>query len=255
MDFVLRRVRMTSIFLSDVHLREADSLKAKLLIRFLQQVAGQYDRIYILGDLFDAWPGTSRYLVTRFRPVLSVLKRLGEEGHSIHYVEGNHDFSLGRFFTEGLGIQVHPDGTTERWGDKRIYMAHGDLGNGSQIGYRVLRSFLRNSLTQRVRKSIPQEWVYSIALQSSILSRTLQDRRSPNGAKVREIFRQNALSLFHSGYDFVIMGHTHLPDDFSAEIDGRLCRYINTGDWVSHFTYLEFNGHQFYTRKHPVTDI
>ena len=51
------------------------------------------------------------------------------------------------------------------------------------------------------------------------------------------------------------MGHTHIPDDYSVEVDGRQCRYINTGDWVRHFTYLEFDGSQFYTRTHPVKDL
>ena len=64
-----------------------------------------------------------------------------------------------------------------------------------------------------------------------------------------------AEDIFQQGYDVVLMGHTHLPDDIETRVDGRPCRYINTGDWVRHFTYLEFDGSQFYTKTHPVKDL
>ena len=86
---------MTAIFLSDVHLRDSVGVKSKLVIRFLQEVASTFEHIYILGDLFDIWPGTNAHLVQTFRPVIQVLKGLVEDGHQIHYIEGNHDFRLG----------------------------------------------------------------------------------------------------------------------------------------------------------------
>lgn len=246
---------MTAIILSDVHLRDAGSVKTKLVIRFLQEEASKFEHIYILGDLFDVWPGTSAYLVRAFRPVIQTLKHLVDDGHVIHYLEGNHDFCLGEYFTESLGIRVYPDVITETWNGRRIYMAHGDLGNPKEHGYKLLRYVLRHDLTHVALRAFPQEFIYKAGLRASGMSRGYQTRLPKNESAIRQTYRNAAETIFRSGYDVVLMGHTHLPDDVSTVVDGRECRYINTGDWVRHFTYLEFDGSQFYTRTHPVKTL
>jgi UDP-2,3-diacylglucosamine hydrolase len=248
---------MTAIFLSDVHLRDSVSVKSRLVVRFLQEVASQFEKIYILGDLFDVWPGTNAYLVRTFRPVIQVLKNLVEGGHEIHYIEGNHDFRLGEYFAETLGIKVYPDQIIEQWNGKKIYMTHGDLGNPRQVGYRALRYILRRDLFQRFLTTIPSDFVYKVGIKSSSLSRRYQSQSKTvsTEAQIRQIYRKGAETIFREGYDVVLMGHTHLPDDVTTLVGERSCRYINIGDWVSHFTYLEFDGSQFYTKTHPVKDL
>jgi len=243
---------MTALFLSDVHLRDADSIKTRLVIRFLQEVASRFQRIYLLGDFFDVWPGTTAYLVRSFRPVISVLRRLVEEGHDIHYFEGNHDFRLGEFFSSTMGIKVFPESSSETWEGKRIYLAHGDLGNPRDLGYRALRYILRQNLVHLAIRSIPQEFVFKVGLKASTLSQKYSRPIKRSDASVRHIYRLTAENIFAEGYDMVIMGHTHIPDDVTSMVGGRSCRYINLGDWVKHFTYLEFDGTQFYTRTHPI---
>lgn len=246
---------MTAIFLSDVHLRDSHSVKTKLVVRFLQEVASQFEQIYILGDLFDVWPGTNAYLVRTFRPVIQVLKRLVEDGHTIHYIEGNHDFRLGGYFTEHLGIKVYANEHCEIWNGRRIYMMHGDLGNPREVGYRVLRYILRRDLLHLALRAVPQEWIFKTGLSSSQVSRKYQQKVPRDDAAIRQLYRQTADGIFKLGYDVVLMGHTHLPDDVTTVVEGRQCRYINTGDWVRHFTYLEYDGAQFHTKTHPVKNL
>jgi UDP-2,3-diacylglucosamine hydrolase len=247
---------MTAIFVSDVHLRDATSVKSKLFIRFLQEKASQFEKIYILGDLFDVWPGTTEFLIRTFQPITQELKNLVLDGHEMHYVEGNHDFRLGNYFTDDLGIQVHTDTHTETWNGKNVYMAHGDLGNPKDLGYRCLRYLLRRDVVHTAARAIPQDWIFKIGAKSSQLSRNYQIKKPiRNDAQVRQIYRQTAESIFAEGYDVVLMGHTHLPDDMSTLVGNRPCRYINLGDWVSHFTYLEFDGTQFYTKTHPLKTL
>lgn len=246
---------MSAILLSDVHLQNATSVKAQLMIRFFQQQASRFENIYILGDLFDVWPGTTDYLLQSFRPVLQALGGLVRDGHKVHYLEGNHDFRLGKYFTEELGVQVYPDQILETWNGRRIYMAHGDLGNPKEYGYRMLRYLLRQDVVHQIAGRIPQSWIYEIGNRASKLSRGFQRKVPPDEERVRAIYRETASGWFRRGYDVVIFGHTHLPDDFREQVDGRACRYINLGDWVKHFTYLEFDGSEFYTRTHPVKDL
>lgn len=47
-----------------------------------------------------------------------------------------------------------------------------------------------------------------------------------------------AKSKFTEGFDYVIMGHLHTP---LRREDGKKV-YVNTGDWINHFSYGHFNG-------------
>ena len=178
-----------------------------------------------------------------------------KDGHRMSYLEGNHDFRLGKYFTEELGIAVHTEEIVENWNGRRIYMAHGDLGNPDEKGYRVLRSFLRQDLLHQAVSIVPQKWLFAVGDRASRLSRGFQKKVPPDEHKVRAIYRRSAEERFEQGYDVVIMGHTHIPDHYTKHVDGRQCDYYNTGDWVKNFTYLEFDGSQFYTRTHPVKQL
>ncbi len=246
---------MTAIFISDIHLREPESVKTGLVIRFLQEKASRFEEIFILGDLFDVWPATSPYLIEKYEPVLSVLRNLVKGGHRIHYFEGNHDFHLGSYFSEELGIQVYPNHRSFKLSDYNVFITHGDLGNPRDIGYRLLRGFLRQRATRAFIRTLPQSWVDAIGQKSSHLSRDYQARLPHKENGVREIYRNYALKLFQKGYDVVMTGHTHIPDDMRVDVNGRQCRYLNTGDWVKHFSYVEFDGKDFYTRTHPIRGL
>jgi UDP-2,3-diacylglucosamine hydrolase len=248
---------MTAIFLSDVHLHDGQGLKTQLVLRFLREVAARHEHIYVLGDLFDVWPGTTRYLKERFRPVVDVFRGLVRDGHVVHYVEGNHDFCLGEFFRDELGVHVHPDGLEQRFGDKRAYLAHGDLGNPDAQNYARLRRVLRSDWLHGALRILPDRLTYELGATWSRWSRAAETRRPQTNerhARVRDIYRRTAERLFGQGYDVVVFGHTHLPDDYRVVVDGRPCRYVNLGDWVRHFTYLEFDGSDFYTKSHAVKD-
>ena len=243
---------MTAIFLSDVHLIEPTDLKMNLVIRFFEQTASQYEEIFIMGDFFDVWPVTTPYLIQRFSPILKTLKRLVDKGHRIHYFEGNHDFHLGQYFNQELGIRVYPNAHSVEWAGKKIYLAHGDLGNPKDVGYRALRYVLRRPLVKWAIEKVPAKIIYQLGERSSNASRKYQKRVGRDEEGIRRVYREAAQDIFRKGYDVVLMGHTHVPDDFTTQIEGRACRYLNTGDWVKHFSYVEFDGEQFYTKSHPV---
>lgn len=254
---MLERPIVSAIFISDVHLQDSTSVKTRLVLRFLQEVASQFKKVFILGDLFDVWPGTTPYLIERFKPVTDVLRSLVLQGHEVHYLEGNHDFRLGSYFSSELGIQVHPNDLSINLGDKKIYLAHGDLGNPSERGYRIFRSLLRQDLLHWALKPVPPKWIFDLGVKTSSASRRYQEtnEKPKEETRIRQIYRAAAEKIFYQGYDVVIMGHTHLPDDVTTLIGGRRCRYINTGDWVQNFTYLEFDGADFYTKSHPMTGL
>ena len=248
---------MRALFISDVHLQDGTSTKARVLIRFLEEEASRYDQLYILGDLFDVWPGTTGHLVRHYKPVLDVLGALARGGTAISYLEGNHDFRLGRYFTEEIGARVlendHVDANGNDWNGKRLYLSHGDLGNPKDFAYRGLRSVLRQPLLHGVLGLLPGAWVFALGASASRLSRKSKPPLTEEkAALIRRVYRETARRICERGFDLVMMGHTHLPDDYRFELGGRACRYLNTGDWVRNFTYVEFDGTDFHARAHPV---
>lgn len=241
---------MKAVFISDIHLQEENDSKTLAVLDFLRDKASHCDNIFILGDLFDVWPGTTEYLISQFGSVFELMSELVNRGCQLHYVEGNHDFRLGQYFTEKLGVKVYPDSLETSWNNQKIFMAHGDLGNPKEKGYRVLRALLRSPWLHFLIKPIPAKWIFLLGKKTSQASRGYQKQSDEKERLVRDIYRATAVGLFEKGYDVVIMGHTHIPDNFSETVGARHCRYFNTGDWVRNFTYLEFDGVEFYTKTH-----
>lgn len=48
---------MRAIFIADAHLASPEALNFRLLLRFLGELEGKLDALYIVGDLFDFWLG------------------------------------------------------------------------------------------------------------------------------------------------------------------------------------------------------
>ncbi len=250
---MLTETLVSAIFLSDVHLEDANGSKTQLVIRFFEEVVRRHSRLFILGDLFDVWPGTDAHLTQRFAPVLKTIKGLVEGGCEVHYVEGNHDFCLGDYFSKKLGVKIHTGEFEISLGGRRVMLTHGDLGNPKDVGYRVFRSVLRMKTVQAMRCSVPGAWVYELGRRTSRLSRNYHRPLDlTRESEIKSIYRRSADRYFAGGFDLVVMGHTHLPDDYQVRMDERDCRYINLGDWVKNFTYLEFDGNGFYTKRHPI---
>lgn len=249
---MLANKEMKALFISDVHLQDAHSVKTTKVLDFLREKSVQFDHIYILGDLFDVWPGTTNFLVDAFNPVIEVFKTLIRKGIQLHYIEGNHDFRLGKYFEEELGIKVYPNSLELVLNNRKIFLSHGDLGNPKERGYRILRKILRANWLHFLISPIPSKWIFLLGQKTSKASRGYQKANDQKTETIREVYRSTARDLFEKGYDVVVMGHTHIPDDYVFRVGNRDCRYLNTGDWVGNFTYLEFDGIEFYTKRHDI---
>lgn len=93
---------MRAIFIADAHLRHEGDENYRLLVEFLTELRGTVDTLFILGDLFEFWIGYETVPFTHYLPILKKLQELAENGTEIVYLEGNHDFHMGPFFTKTL---------------------------------------------------------------------------------------------------------------------------------------------------------
>ncbi len=231
---VLDQQTQTIFFIADAHLGsqslEQEVLKERYLCSFLQSLPRENSRLIICGDLFDFW-FEYRYVVPRryFR-VLAELQRLAQAGVPIDYLPGNHDFWLGSFLRDEIGITLHRDDMVIEQGAQRVYVRHGDGLMRKDHLYRVLKKVLRFPPNVFFYRWLHPDLGIPLALFFSHLSReAAKNEKDYSDADYRAYAREQ---LQH-GFQGVVLGHSHMAAlDFYP---GGW--YLNPGDWMRTFTY------------------
>jgi len=229
-------------FISDIHLafRESEYEKAKRarLTDFLDFVRAddEASALYLVGDIFDFWFEWYHVVPRYWFPIFYKLRQLLEKGLDVVFITGNHDFFIGKYMQEEIGIRCFDESTQLEVAGKRFFIAHGDGLAKEDGGYRFMKRIIRNPLSIFLFKTfLPADWGMQLAKAASHSSRTLIKIEKPTWA---EEYFNYARSKFSEGFDYVIMGHTHFP--LQREENGKV--YVNTGDWVSAYTYALFDG-------------
>lgn len=227
-------------FISDCHFglqnKQKEREKESRLFSFLDEIQDDAEELFILGDLFDYWFEYKHVVPKGFHRILTRLEQFTEKGIAVHLIVGNHDFWLGKRFTEETGVHIYYEPVSVTFNGKRFYLHHGDGLNDGDTGYKILRSILRNKTNIFLYRLLHPDLGISLARRSSQTSR---NNRSNNGLVLeQEALREFAKKKLAGGYDYVIMGHDHTPEQLT--IDNR--QYSNLGDWITHFSYAVFDG-------------
>ncbi len=228
-----------SYFISDVHLGMANTkserVKERKLLSFLDHVATTGDRLFIVGDLFDFWFEYRTVIPRGYTRVLCALNHLNELGKELHYIAGNHDFWMRDFLSREMHFRIHMDPLDCIVENKRFYINHGDGIARKDRGYRLLRRIFRNKINIFLYSLIHPDIGIPFAKWISSLSR---EHTAHGGVPNDTDYLQLAIEKFQEGFDFVVMGHLHMPN---YQIIGEKV-YVNLGDWIDHFTYAVFDG-------------
>ena len=239
---------MKTLILADVHLKVSDSgAKTRTeFTRFLENIdPSEFERIILLGDLFDFWFEYKQVLFSGYFEVLSALHGLSKAGVKLDLVCGNHDFWAGRFLRDHLDISIHPDKFTLVLGTQKILCVHGDGINPRDWPYRAYKRFARFPLVVSAFRLIHPDWAMRIAQGVSHSSRKLRTPKDPADSEEVQAIRAYAeRELEKDDVDVVICGHSHHPEE--CELGGGL--YINTGDWLEKRTYLVWQEDSGFTR-------
>jgi UDP-2,3-diacylglucosamine hydrolase len=229
-------------FISDVHLgleskTNPGNEKAKLnrLLGFLEHVRATGERLIIAGDLFDFWFEYRNVVPREYYELYTMLKQLTSQGITVHYLAGNHDFWIGEFFQQELGVHIEKKPFELHIAGRRFHIAHGDGLAKNDAGYLILRRVLRNKLSVVLFSTIHPTIAFGIA---RMVSKKSRDYTGTKNYGEGDGMREFAERMVKQGCDFVIMGHRHLPLYHSVDKGA----YINLGDWMAHFTYAVFDG-------------
>lgn len=247
---------MKAIFLSDAHLKgPADAAHPKLIL-FFDRLSGRksdggerlaadriaVDLLVIAGDFFDFWFERRDAIYPGFRQVIDRVAALKGEGVRICFCEGNHDFSLGNYFTGKLGIEVYPEWAELEIDGLRVLVSHGDTVDRTNRKYLALRRFLRSRFARALIGLLPLKLLWGLARLSSETSKRMS---SASEDRLSEIMKRFALEKFREGYDAVILGHCHRPALHEVICDGRRKSFATLGDWAANDSYLSCDGGRF----------
>ncbi|MCU0426652.1 MAG: UDP-2,3-diacylglucosamine diphosphatase [Candidatus Kapabacteria bacterium] len=231
-------------FISDLHLglgdRAADKARERSLLKFLSHIKPHCERLFILGDLFDYWFEYRTVVQNQHIRTLAALADFVESGIAVEYLIGNHDFGHRHFFEEELGVKVHHGDVSVQMHGKSFLLAHGDCKELDSRKSQFIRSILRNPLALKVWTALHPTIGIGIAAAASRKSR-IKSSTEPtmNEKEGLERFAREAIG---EGYDYVVMGHIHVPLVQQLEHKGRSGLYVNTGDWLTHDTFAQFDG-------------
>ena len=235
-------------FISDAHLgaetREREEARERRLHGFLTSLEGRASALFIVGDLFDFWFEYGTAIPRRHFPTLAALRRLTASGVAVTYLNGNHDFWLGPFLRDELGLRTHRDALTLQLQGHRIWLHHGDGLVGGDLGYRVLKRVLRHPASIALYRLIHPDLGIPLAHWVSRWSRESREGRPLDGDR---LWREIASPRFAEGFDTVMVGHFH---HVWERREGDRTFFL-LGEWMERFSYVVLRDGVFTLEEHP----
>ena len=191
--------------------------------------ASSASRLYILGDLFDAWAGDDDLDDPFNRKVVESLERLVKKGVRLHVMHGNRDFLLGRSFFERAGAVHLPDPYLIDLNGEKTLLTHGDMLCTADAEYQAFRKEVRDESWQSDFLMQP------LFMRKEVISRLREKSEEKKQEKSMEIMDvdQEAVESLMRKYDCsrLIHGHTHRPARHQFLMGALSCERWVLGDW------------------------
>jgi UDP-2,3-diacylglucosamine hydrolase len=224
---------------SDIHLGGVPDSTELEFVRFLDVVGAEAASLLIAGDLFDFWFEYGEVIPGRHFRTLAAIARLVDGGVPVTMAGGNHDAWGGRFLREHVGMTYHTEPFRHVLGGRQALVAHGDgLGRGD-LKYRALKAVIRSRAAIGAFRALHPELGLRLARAVSSTEAKSDADASAEG-RSRFLWKWAVEQLDQDPtLDYVVCGHSHIPT-MHEHGPGRF--YINSGDWIRHFTYFTFTG-------------
>ena len=234
-------------FASDNHLGapnlEESLVREKKFVSWLDTIKKDAEAVFLVGDIFDFWFEYNEVVPKGFTRTLGKLAEISDAGIPIHYFTGNHDMWLVDYFQKELNLTVHNKSKIFTINDKKFFVGHGDgLGPGDK-SFKIMKKIFKNSFFNWCFRCVHPDLGIKLGKYLSNKSRlksSLEDLKF-NGNENEWLTKYCKEKLKNEHYDYFIFGHRHIPLEIELSPNST---YINLGDWITHFSYAVFDGHQ-----------
>ena len=229
---------MSFCFISDLHIdNKRDDIK-KAFFNFLNEIASDFENLFIIGDLFEVWVGDD-YQDQTVLEVIKELKKFSSKGRNIFIMHGNRDFLLGKDFCDEFGGKIVDDPYIFEFNQKKIYVSHGDNFCIDDTEYHDFKKMVRSPEWQKnfLNQTLSERLKIASGLRkdSSSLNKNKDEYlMDVNLSEVESIASKESI-------DVIIHGHVHRPKIHHEKFG---IRYV-LGDWDKNFWYLSLKNNEF----------
>lgn len=226
---------MLAYFVSDIHLRSIQEVKAKHFVHLLKSIQ-QKDgatHLFLVGDIFDLWLSDYKVFLEKWEPIIKEIQRITKEGIAVHYFEGNHDLYLQKYWGDRLGVKTYNEHAVFKLGPYKVRVEHGDLIDPDDKGYLFLRKVLRSETMQFLIEHTPESWITGFGERASRTSRyyTSSVKTTTVSEMIDKIRNYAHKKVRETEFDFIVSGHVHVRDEYSFAWGGKKIQSINLGSW------------------------
>ena len=239
-------------FLADLHLSSRTPAITRLFLTYLDGEAKSAEHVFILGDLFEAWPGDDQLndpKDTFAADLAKRLKSLRDHGICVSIQHGNRDFLLGSHFAEYSGASLLPDPYALSLPGARFVLSHGDAFCTDDTDYQAFRRQVRSCTWRDVflQKPLAERQAIAAAMRRQSEASRNNPPRFPldlNPLAIEALFRDH-------WYATLIHGHTHHPAEHEHIVDGKRVERWVLSDWsAERGEYLSWDGR--YLMRHEI---
>ena len=233
---------MATYFASDFHLGlnnpTSSKEREKIILNWLDDIKANCESLFLLGDIFDYWYEYKEVIPKGYVRLLGKLASFVDDGIPVHLFTGNHDLWMFGYLEEEIGLTLYKKADIFNIGEKVFFIGHGDgLGPGDH-GYKVVKKVFSSRFNQWLFSILHPNLGLRIMRFFSKRSREAEDDVEYLGRDKEWLIQYAERKLEEKEIDYFIFGHRHLPLDITLS-NGK-SRYINTGDWINHFSYAVF---------------
>ncbi|RKS95052.1 UDP-2,3-diacylglucosamine hydrolase [Flavobacterium limicola] len=218
-------------------------------VAWLDEVKGDAEAIFLLGDLFDFWFEYKTVVPKGFIRVLGKLAEIRDSGIPIYFFVGNHDLWMKDYFQIELNIPVFHDNQEYTFGDKTFLIGHGDGKGPGDLGYKRMKKIFTNPFFKWLFRWLHPDIGVKLAQYLSVKNKLISGDEDVTflGEDNEWLILYSKRKLETKHYNYLIFGHRHLPMKVTV---GENAEYVNLGDWITYFTYGVFDGENFEIKKY-----
>ena len=205
-----------TLFISDLHLDEAEPKITEAFKSIIKNVASNADAVYILGDLFEIWPGDETDTALS-QTVISQLQQL-QQHVPTYFMRGNRDFMIGKKFIQATGITLLDDPTVIDLYGTPTLLTHGDLLCTLDKKYQYFRRIVQHPLIKKLLYCLPLSTRQHLF---GKVRRYSEDTNKQRDLTIMDVTESAVIEMMKKyNVKHMIHGHTHRPKIHNVPLPG-----------------------------------
>lgn len=219
---------MSTILISDLHLDEQHLETTEIFFRFMRTEAKQAERLFILGDFFEAWIGDDDLSPYNVK-IIKMFREATQKGLQIYFMHGNRDFLLGKKFLKATGCVLLPDEyVVDLYGTPTLLM-HGDTLCTLDVKYLQFRKKSRTWLYKTLVSFKSLESRRAIAAKMRAASK---EHTSKADSYIMDVTQDEVERVMRKhNVQHLIHGHTHREAVHRFILNGKPATRTVLGPW------------------------